>query len=116
MLGWMKHKLESRFSGDLSITSEQQQPSSSDLPNPGIQTMSLTSPALTGEFFTCATQEALSIIYTYICICHTYILHETIRQIEYMEKYVGKHLYAYMRRKLSTEELMLLNCGVGEDS
>ena len=62
MLGWMKHKLESRFSGELSIMLEQQQPSSRYLPNPGIETMSLTSPALAGELFTSATWEVLLLL------------------------------------------------------
>ena len=33
-------------------------PSPEDLPDPGIESMSLTSPALTGRFFTTSTAEA----------------------------------------------------------
>ena len=56
-------------------------PSTGDLPNPGREPLSLTSPILAGRFFiTSTTWEAMYIYTIYICICthiYTYVYTHT---------------------------------------
>ena len=72
--------------------------SSRDLPDPRIEPASFKSSALSGGFFnTSATWEIIAVIYK------VYFFHSDPR-------------YLWLERRLSVKELMVLNCGIGEDS
>ena len=64
-------------------------PSPEDLPDPGIEPMSLTSPALTGRFFTSATWEVQLHVYT---CSHT---HNYTCMYIYTHNYTCVHMHTY---------------------
>ena len=86
-------------------------PSPGDLPDPGMESTSLMSPAVAGRFFTTSTNLDSILKSRDITLpIKVHVVKATVFQIV-------KHRFdSWIIKELGAKELMLSNCGSGEDS